>query len=162
MRFPVWLLAAMMMMAASASAQLATRDGTGPANTKNGPHRIHLILKDGSYQIVTSYKVVKGKIVQLRFSAERGGEHRSSFRWTSSILHATQKLGEASITVFQPEAPPVPRPAPALDPEFAQGGGRTRRCSHLPSSTDLHARAQEDAAARPRLLSGPRRSWYRS
>src|ERR1700729_1770823 len=35
------------------------------------PHRTRLILKDGSYQIVMSYKVV-GKVVRY-VSAERGG-----------------------------------------------------------------------------------------
>jgi hypothetical protein len=44
-----------------------------PTQTQH-PERQRLILKDGSYQIVLSYKVV-GSIVQYR-SAERSGEKK--------------------------------------------------------------------------------------
>jgi len=42
-----------------------------PTSGPSVPHRIHLILKDGSYQIVTSYRVQGANVVYL--SAERGG-----------------------------------------------------------------------------------------
>jgi hypothetical protein len=139
MRFGVWLLAA--MMTASASAQLAQRNETGAtATTKHGPHRIHLILKDGSFQIVMSYKVV-GKNVQY-VSAERGGD-TEMIPLDLVDLDATKKW-EAEHPVFDPDAPPAQRPAPALDPELVKE--EAERLLLAPEvATDLHL-APEDAA----------------
>jgi hypothetical protein len=77
------------------------------------PHRIHLILKDGGYQIVTSYSVV-GSIVRY-VSAERGGaveeipvelvDLEATERWVKK--HAPVDEGDQG-----------PGRAPALDPEL--------------------------------------------
>jgi hypothetical protein len=138
MRFAVWLLAA--MMAASACAQLATRDGTGPANTKNGPHRIHLILKDGSYQIVMSYKVVGNNVQYV--SAERGGD--TELIPLDLVDLAATKKWEAEHPVIDPDAPPAPRPAPALDPELVKEEAE-RKLLAPEVASGLHL-APEDAA----------------
>jgi hypothetical protein len=73
------------------------------------PHRTRLILKDGSYQIVMSYKV-KGKIVSY-VSAERGETEElpadlvdwdATHKWEAK--HTVAEDGQA--------------PAPAIDPEL--------------------------------------------
>ena len=75
------------------------------------PHRIHLILKDGSYQIVTSYEVV-GKIVRY-VSAERGGA-QEEIPIELVDLDATHKWEKQ----HAPAAETEPGRAPALDPEL--------------------------------------------
>ena len=50
----------------------------GHSDAAKLPRRIHLILKDGNYQVVLSYEVA-GKIVRY-VSAERGGEQEDSGR----------------------------------------------------------------------------------
>jgi threonine dehydratase len=47
-------------------------DTPDPVQSSQAPARMRLILKDGSYQLVLSYKVV-GDVVRFR-SAERDGE----------------------------------------------------------------------------------------
>src|ERR1035437_1730426 len=82
------------------------------SKTANGapPHRTRLILKDGSYQIVMSYKM-KGKIVSY-VSAERGETEElpadlvdwdATHKWEQR--HAADEGGDQA-------------PAPAIDPEL--------------------------------------------
>jgi hypothetical protein len=93
-----------------AAAQLATRKDY-PATQAAAPHRTHLILRDGSYQIVMSYKVV-GKNVQY-VSAERGGA-TELIPLDLVDVDATQKWDAQ----HQPLEPGAYRPAPAIDPEL--------------------------------------------
>jgi len=89
-----------------------------PSNEPVKPHRIHLILKDGSYQIVTSYQVV-GKVVRYS-SAERAGETEeiplelvdldATRRWEKAHTQApAQASGNGQNTERQ---------APSIDPEL--------------------------------------------
>ena len=74
--------------------------------------RIHLILKDGSYQVVTSYSVA-GNVVKY-VSAERGGEHEE-IPLELVDLAATQRWEKAHTPVA--EGGDKGR-APVLDPEL--------------------------------------------
>lgn len=74
------------------------------------PHRIHLILKDGSFQIVTSYTIA-GKIVRY-VSAERGGA-QEEIPTELVDLAATQRWEKQHTTPAAGEGRP-----PALDPEL--------------------------------------------
>lgn len=73
MDWRVWVLAGMLGVASPAPAQLASRNGENAAPSQQAPmRRTRLILKDGTYQIVLSYKVAGSRV---RFvSAERAGE----------------------------------------------------------------------------------------
>jgi hypothetical protein len=115
MRVLIWSVVAAALTAAPANAQLATRGDT-PAKTSANqePHRIRLILKDGSYQVIMSYKVV-GKNVQY-VSAERGGDVEL-IPLDLVDLEATKKW-EAQHAAIDPYAPLDARPAPAIDPEL--------------------------------------------
>ncbi len=73
------------------------------------PHRIHLILKDGSYQIVTSY-TVRSKDV-LYTSAERGGA-QEIIPLALVDLDATHAWEQQHIAGSHPEAKPT------IDPEL--------------------------------------------
>jgi hypothetical protein len=73
MRLRVLVLAGMMGAASLGAAQLASHDGKNSPPSEQAPaRRTRLILKDGTYQIVLSYKIV-GSRVQF-VSAERAGE----------------------------------------------------------------------------------------
>jgi hypothetical protein len=78
-------------------------------NAATMPKRIHLILKDGSYQIVTSYTIV-GKIVHY-ISAERADAHEE-IPVELVDLDATHRWEQ------QHSTPDEGAPAPALDPEL--------------------------------------------
>ncbi len=78
------------------------------SSAARAPKRIHLILKDGSYQIVTSYTVA-GKVVRY-VSAERGGE-QEEIPIELVDLDATHRW-EKQHTVQEEGRPP------ALDPEL--------------------------------------------
>jgi hypothetical protein len=77
------------------------------------PHRTHLILKDGSYQIVMSYRIV-GNVVRY-ISAERGGAEEE-IPLSLVDLDATHRWEKQHA---QPAAsdPNNPQP-PAIDPEL--------------------------------------------
>jgi hypothetical protein len=107
MRFAVWLLT--LILAATATAQRQAL----PADSAPAPHRTRLILKDGSYQIVMSYKVVGDRV---RFvSAERAGQ-TEEIPLTLVDLDATQRW-EAQHT---PPAEGAEQRPPVLDPELAK------------------------------------------
>jgi hypothetical protein len=77
------------------------------------PHRTHLILKDGSYQIVMSYKIV-GNLVRY-VSAERGGAEEE-IPLSLVDLDATHRW-EQQHAQSGPADPNSPQP-PAIDPEL--------------------------------------------
>lgn len=118
MRRERWIIVTILLAGAVprlATAQLASRSDPGakPAQAPE-PHRTRLILKDGSYQVVMSYKVV-GKNVQY-VSAERGGDVEL-IPLDLVDLDATKKW-EAQHVAVDPYAPVDQRPAPAIDPEL--------------------------------------------
>ncbi len=101
-------------------AQLATRGDAGtqqPAST-NG-HRMRLILKDGTFQVVMSYKVVGSRVQYV--SAERGGETEeiptelvdldATKKWEARHSGAADAPGAAGELQKGP---------PVLDPELAK------------------------------------------
>ena len=106
---------AAVLLTGGATAQLATRGepGTKPQQAPE-PHRTRLILKNGSYQVIMSYKVV-GKNVSY-VSAERGGDVEL-IPLDLVDLDATKKW-EAQHAAVDRYAPLDQRPAPALDPEL--------------------------------------------
>jgi hypothetical protein len=141
MRIKPWILAAA-LIALPASAQLATRDGSGATSTKPAPHRTRLYLKDGSYQIVMSYSVV-GKNVQY-VSAERGGA-TELIPLNLVDLDATKKW-EARHPLIDPDAPPEQRPAPAIDPELLKE--EAERALIAPEvAPDLHLAPEDSVLA---------------
>jgi len=85
----------------------------GQADAPRLPHRIHLILRDGSYQIVTSYEVV-GQIVRY-VSAERAGA-QEEIPLELVDLDATREWEKRHAPVAEGEEG---RP-PALDPELVK------------------------------------------
>ena len=67
-----WVVVAVLFGLGAANAQLATRgEGRVQAAPGTAVHRTRLILKDGSYQVVMTYKVVGNNVQYV--SAERGG-----------------------------------------------------------------------------------------
>ncbi len=108
----VWLLA----LGMDASAQLAHRgDQPGaPAATASAPRRQRLILKDGGFQVVMSYTVVKDRVRYV--SAERGGE-TEEIPLRLVDLEATKRWAQEHAAP-DPNAPAAARPAPAIDPEL--------------------------------------------
>ena len=83
----------------------------GQQNDAAKPHRIHLILKDGSYQVVVSYEV-SGNLVRY-ISAERGGA-QEEIPTELVDLEATRKWEKAHAPVAEGDQ----HRAPAIDPEL--------------------------------------------
>jgi hypothetical protein len=79
-------------------------------SSQGTPHRTHLILKDGSFQVVMSYKVQGDTVVYV--SAERGGD-------TEEIPLALVDL-EATHRYEQAHDPDQAGKPPVLDPELAK------------------------------------------
>lgn len=99
----------------SAVAQLAGRgDQPTPATRPDAPHRQRLILKNGGYQVVMSYTVVKDRVRYV--SAERGGE-TEEIPLSMVDLEATKRWAQEHAAP-DPNAPAPIRPAPAIDPEL--------------------------------------------
>ncbi len=92
---------------------LALTPAPSPAQQPaNAPRRIHLILKDGSFQIVTSYKVVGANVQYI--SAERGGAEEV-VPLSLVDLDATHRW-EQRHTVADPDT--AQQAPPAIDPEL--------------------------------------------
>lgn len=105
------------VLAGTATAQLATRADAPPRPQQGSEqHRTRLILKDGSYQTVMSYKVI-GKNVSY-VSAERGGD-TELIPLDLVDLEATKKW-ESQHAAIDSLTPLDQRPAPALDPELVK------------------------------------------
>jgi hypothetical protein len=105
------LLAGCLFVPSSVHAAPQHTTALQPADT--APHRIRLILKDGNYQIVMSYRIV-GNIVHY-ISAERGGAEEE-IPLSLVDLEATHRWEKQHA---QPAAsdPNNPQP-PAIDPEL--------------------------------------------
>ncbi len=106
-RFPCWrtLLALPALVLALSTTAPAQTDTPDPAV----PHRIHLILKDGSYQIVTTYRVQGANVLYL--SAERGGT-QEIIPLALVDIDATHAWEQQHIPGSHPES------APKIDPEL--------------------------------------------
>jgi hypothetical protein len=77
------------------------------------PRRIHLILKDGSYQIVLSYKIAGKRVIYT--SAERNGE-TEEIPLELVDLPATQRWEQQ----HAPADPNAPQAPPVLDPDLVK------------------------------------------
>ena len=109
------MLAMVLALPLSMQAQQGHRPMDPPlASQPETPHhRIRLILKDGSYQTVLSYKI-QGQVVHYR-SAERDGAEED-IPLALVDLPATRAWEQA----HDPDAPPAPAQAPVLSPELAR------------------------------------------
>ena len=97
-----------------------------PSADTSAPHRTRLIMKDGSYQIVMSYRVV-GKMVRY-VSAERGGQEEevpvelvdfeATKRWEQK--HTAAAEGQAPASTIDPELLKEEADRAALTPEVAK------------------------------------------
>ena len=139
-RQPVKFMAARFFIAVGLvlSAAAQSHKPLPPLDPATNPHRTRLILKDGSYQVVMSYRVV-GNIVHY-ISAERGGveeeipvdlvDFDATHRWEKQ--HATPEAeGEASSSQ-----------APAIDPELLKE--EADRAAYTPEvAKDLHLPEQD-------------------
>jgi len=81
------------------------------------PHRMRLILKDGTYQIVMSYSV-KGSTVSY-VSAERAGQIEE-IPLDLVDLQATKLWEQRHVAGAEVSTHDSVRPAPVLDPELAK------------------------------------------
>ncbi len=124
----------------SAPAQLATRNDASASAQVQTARRTRLILKDGSYQIVMSYKVL-GDRVQF-VSAERGGEVEE-VPLNLVDLDATRKWEQRHLAELGQESTDgSQRPAPILDPELARE--ERERAELTPEvAPDLHLVAED-------------------
>ena len=103
------------------SAQRQAVDAANAEQSDTAPRRIHLMLKDGSYQLVLSYKVA-GNVVHYR-SAERNGE-AEDVPLALVDLPATEKwIREHSPNAVKASSPPVL--SPELAKEEAERAART-------------------------------------
>ena len=107
------LLLAGCLFAPSSSHAAAPQHTTALQPTDTAPHRTRLILKDGSYQLVMSYKIV-GNVVRY-ISAERGGAEEE-IPLSLVDLDATKRW-EKQHAQPGPTDPNNPQP-PAIDPEL--------------------------------------------
>ncbi len=110
------LLAALLAIPAAAQQtdpHTSTVDAAAANSTQKNPRRTRLYLKDGSYQVVMSYKIAGAKLIYV--SAERAGE-------TEEIPLNLVDLDRTVAWEKQhaPIDPNAPRPAPAIDPELAK------------------------------------------
>jgi hypothetical protein len=126
-----------------------------PSNEPVKPHRIHLILKDGSFQIVTSYQVA-GKVVRY-VSAERGGE-AEEIPVELVDLEATRRWEkahtQAAATPDTGESQNTERQAPAIDPELLKE--EEERTSLTPTvAPDLRLPEQDSVLALDTWQGGP-------
>jgi hypothetical protein len=114
MRAAVWLLTGVLMGRVVAGGAALGQHESLPVEAQPGPHRARLILKDGSYQIVMSYTVVKDRV---RFvSAERAGEVEE-IPLALVDLEATKQWEARHAAAADGPAPALP---PVLDPELAK------------------------------------------
>jgi len=104
------ILAAVLLLAFAAVPAIYSQHTTALQPDATTPHRTRLILKDGSYQIVMSYRIT-GNVVRY-ISAERGGEEEE-IPLSLVDLDATHRWEKQHA---QPD-PNNPQP-PAIDPEL--------------------------------------------
>lgn len=129
MRLAIWCCA-VALGAGCVGAQVAKRPlpdaskAASPDQSPAAPHRTRLILKDGSYQLVMSYKL-NGKIVSY-VSAERGDTEElpaelvdwdATHKWEQR--HAVAADGQTPAPVIDPELLKEEADRRALTPEVA-------------------------------------------
>ena len=106
------------------------------------PHRTRLYLKDGSYQVVMSYRTVGSNVLYV--SAERGGvEEVVPARLVD--FDATEQWEQRHPAV-DPDAPQASAPAPAIDPELLKE--EADRAAYTPEvASDLSLPEQDSVLA---------------
>jgi hypothetical protein len=102
-------------------------DVPNPAQSTTEPARTRLILKDGSYQLVLSYRIV-GNVVRYR-SAERDGEEEdvplalvdlpATEKWKKDHEPGAEAAAQAAPPVLSPELAREEAARAALTPEIA-------------------------------------------
>src|SRR5258705_5243264 len=107
------ILAAALLLVLGSVPALYSQHAAALQTDSTPPRRIHLVLKDGGYQIVMSYKVV-GNIVHY-ISAERGGAEEE-IPLSLVDLEATKRW-EKQHAQPGPVDPNNPQP-PVIDPEL--------------------------------------------
>src|ERR1700748_2614520 len=116
-------LCALLVVAIHGRAQHRPLDVPDPTHSDAPPTRTRLIMKDGSYQVVLSYKV-DGKVVRYR-SAERNGASEE-IPLSLVDLPATEKWAHDHDPLKRQEDAARPRAlSPELPKEEAQHGART-------------------------------------
>jgi len=109
------ILAAVLLLAFASAPALYSQHTTALQPDAVAPHRTRLILKDGSYQIIMSYKIV-GNVVRY-ISAERGGAEEE-IPLSLVDLDATKRWERQHAQPSDdPNNPNNPQP-PAIDPEL--------------------------------------------
>jgi hypothetical protein len=106
------LLTAALLLAFACTPAMYSQHTTALQPDATTPHRTRLILKDGSYQVVMSYRVV-GNIVRY-VSAERGGAEEE-IPLSLVDMDATHRWEQMHA---QPTNDPDNPHAPAIDPEL--------------------------------------------
>ncbi len=106
------ILAAVLVLAFACVPSLYSQHTTALQPDAVTPHRTRLILKDGSYQIIMSYKIV-GNVVRY-ISAERGGAEEE-IPLSLVDLDATKRWESQHA---QPSDDPNNPQPPAIDPEL--------------------------------------------
>jgi hypothetical protein len=106
------ILAAVLLLAFASVPALYSQHTTALQPDATTPHRTRLILKDGSYQIILSYKIV-GNVVRY-ISAERGGAEEE-IPLSLVDLDATKRWERQHA---QPSDDPNNPQPPAIDPEL--------------------------------------------
>ena len=106
----VWGLS-LALLCGVAGGQLARREDSAPAAGQQVT-RTRLYLTNGSFQVVTSYRVLGDRVSYV--SAERGGE-REEIPLKLVDLAATQKWARDHDAIAAGE-----RPSASLDPELAK------------------------------------------
>jgi hypothetical protein len=140
-RQPVKFIAARVFIAVglTLSAAAQSHKPLPPLDPATNPHRTRLILKDGSYQVVMSYRIV-GSVVHY-ISAERGGAEEeipaslvdfdATHRWEKE--HETPETKKDDAGASQ---------APAIDPELLKE--EADRAAYTPEvAKDLHLPEQD-------------------
>jgi hypothetical protein len=107
------ILATALLLAFAQGAALYSQHTTVLQPTDTAPHRTRLILKDGSYQIIMSYRIV-GNIVHY-ISAERGGAEEE-IPLSLVDIDATKRWDKQHAQPG-PTDPNNPQPS-AIDPEL--------------------------------------------
>lgn len=103
-----------LLLLGGAGATLSQRPVLPPGGTADASHRTRLILKDGSYQVVMSYRVKGDRVILV--SAERGGSEEE-IPLALVDLDATHRWEKQHSTPASPDDQAQP-PPPTIDPEL--------------------------------------------
>ena len=154
----ILLVAQLFFVAQPGYAVQGTQKTLPAADSASAPHRTRLILKDGSYQIVMSYRIV-GNMVRY-ISAERGGEEEE-IPVALVDFDATHRWEKQ----HDPRRPaPTPDDAEAASPSTPNCSRKRPTAPHSPRrSPKIFASRKQTApslsipsAARPSLFRSPR------